>query len=454
MRTIFITIFQGVEAKNILRTDIYQKLVERGDTRLVFFVGAPERVEYYRREFSRPNVFYEVVNQRKNNRFERMFSALKFWLLRTDTVDLRKRMMLEEERNYLRYYFSIFLNRLLARRTVRGLVRALDYFLVSSETFKRQFESYKPDLVFLAHLFDDLEIDMLREAKRRGIKSVGFINSWDKLTAARGIVRILPDKLIVFNELVKAEAEEHADMKQEDIFIAGIPNYDWHVNYKPKKRDEFFAAKKLDPKKKLIVYAPMGKTYSNSDWDMIDLLLDSIANNLIANTQLLVRFQPNDFADDEEIKKRPGLIYDVPGVRFSVKRGVDWDMSFDDIKNLTDTLANADLFICYASSMSIDAAVFDKPVINIDFEVKDKEFMSKSPTYFYKMTHYQNAVRSGGIRFPKNRQELIEIINRYLADPSSDREGRKRLVSEQCWKMDGRAGARIADFIYNYAASS
>ena len=434
-----------------MRTDIYQRLAEQENLRLVLFVGSQERAAYYRKEFSRPNVFYEVVGQRKNSWFEKIFSELKFWLLRTDTVDLRKRMALEETRSYLSYYLAIVLNRIFARRSVRKVVRVLDYFLVKSETFKNQFELYKPDLVFLAHLFDDLEIDMLREAKRRNVVTVGFINSWDKLTAARGIIRVLPEKLIVFNELVYAEAEEHADMSAKDIFISGIPNYDWHVNHKPKSRNEFFAAKKIDPRKKLIVYAPMGKTYSNSDWDIIDLLRSAIASGEIKDAQLLVRFQPNDFADEAEINKRPGLVYDIPGIRFSAGRGVDWDMSFGDIKNLTDTLANADLFICYASSMSIDAAVFDKPVINIDFEVKEKELMSKSPTYFYKMTHYQNAVRSGGISFPKSREEFIETINRYLADPFLDYEGRKRLVSEQCWKIDGRAGSRIADFIYDYS---
>ncbi len=451
MKTIFITIFQGVEAKNILRTDIYRRLIERGDVRLVFFVGTPERAAYYRKEFSNPNIFYEVVGQRKKNLFENFFSSLKFLLLATDTVDLRRRMALEENHNYLSYYLNLALNRILAHRPIRKLTRALDYFLVSSKTFKHHLERYQPDLVFLAHLFDDLEIDLLREAKHRGIPVIGFINSWDKLTAARGVIRLLPDKLIVFNDLVREEAEEHADMKSEDIFIAGIPNYDWHINYKPLSRDDFFRRKRLDPSKKLIVYAPMGKAFSNSDWDIIDLLNNAITHKLIThNSQLFVRFQPNDFTDETEIKKRPWLVYDLPGIRFSAERGVDWDMSFHDIKGLTDTLANADLFICYASSMSIDAAVFDKPVINIDFEVRTKELMSKSPTYFYQMTHYQNAVNSGGIVYPKNKEQFIIAINRYLEDPTIDRGGRSRLVREQGWRLDGRAGERIANFLYEF----
>lgn len=445
-KTVFVTIFQGAEAKNILRTDICKNLLSHNGVRIVFFVGTPERAAYYQKEFSYPNVVYESVGDRQTSFLDKFFSSLKFTLLRTETVDLRRKMAFETNRNPIRYAINYALNHLLARPWIKRIIRWLDFLLVSDKTFSDYFEKYKPDAVFLAHLFDDLEINMLREAKKRKIPTIGFVNSWDKLTA-RNIIRLLPDKLLVFNELVKNEALKHADMKPDNVFIIGVPQYDWHVNYRPLPRNEFFSKKKLDPKKKLVVYAPMGKTFSNSDWDIIDLLHNSITDNSIRNAQLLVRFQPNDFADEEEIKKRPWLIYDLPGIRFSAKRGVDWDMSFDDIKNLTDTLANADLFVCYASSMSIDAAIFDKPVININFEINENELMSKSPTYFYKMTHYQNAVKTGGIHYPKSREEFLSDINQYLENPSLDREGRKRLVEEQCWKMDGSSAKRAADLI-------
>src|SRR3989344_4761359 len=72
-----------------------------------------------------------------------------------------------------------------------------------------------------------------------------------------------------------------------------------------------------------------------------------------------------DFFDKSEIEKRPGLKFDYPGKRFSSARGVDWDMDEKDISRLMDTLAYASLFISYASSIVIDAAIFGKPAINI-----------------------------------------------------------------------------------------
>ncbi len=446
MKTIFITIFQGVEAKNILRTDIYKKLISHDDVRIVFFVGTREKAKYLEKEFSGSNVIYEVVMPDKPAGFNGFFSVLTFKLLNTDTVDLRRKMDLETGGGYVKYYCDFILNKILAMPWIRKASRVLDYKFSKSPSFSAYFDKYNPSVVFLAHLFDDMEIKLLKEAKRRGVKTVGFINSWDKLTA-RNIIRVLPDKLLVFNNIVKDEAVKHADMPENKIEIVGIPQYDWHINYKPLSRSEFFRKKGFDPNKKLIVYAPMGKAYSDTDWDIIDLLKSSMENGKIRKAQLFVRFQPNDFADLGEIKKRPWLAYDAPGVRFSKERGIDWDMSFDDIRGLTDTLSSADLFVCYASSMSIDASIFNKPVINIDFEVGGKKLMIKSPTHFYGMTHYKNAVKTGGISYPKNADELIASINRYLDNPDTDKDGRSCLVKEQCWKLDGKSGERVANLI-------
>ena len=49
--TIFISVFQGVEAKNILRTDIFRILRERQGLRIVLFVQDKAKEEYFRKQF-------------------------------------------------------------------------------------------------------------------------------------------------------------------------------------------------------------------------------------------------------------------------------------------------------------------------------------------------------------------------------------------------------------------
>lgn len=450
MKTILISILQGIEAKNILRTEICRELLKISNIRLVFLVGTKDKLDYYRREFTHPSVVYELALPPRALRQDRFFGFLKFKLINTQTTDLRRKLAAKQNRvSFFLHPFIFLFNRIFARKVFRRFIRRLDYGLTSGADFSYLFDKYDIAAVFLAHLFDDMEAALLREAKRRKIVNVGLINSWDKLTA-RCMLRVLPDKLLVYNDIVKEEAVKYADMPQEDVVVVGVPHYDRYFTDKPVPRDEFYKRVNINPKKRIILYSPIGKYFSDSDWDIIDLLNGFVENELSAyNVELLVRFQPNDFVSEIEIKKRPWLKYNLPGIRFSNKRGVDWDMDFADLNHLFNTLYYCSLLVCYAASISVDAAIFGKPVININFEVKNKQKPSQTPTYFYGMSHYRNVLATGGIRLVSSKEELLEWIKIYLGQPDIDADGRSRLVSEQCWRKDGCAGKRVAGFLVN-----
>ena len=123
------------------------------------------------------------------------------------------------------------------------------------------------------------------EAKRRGIPIIGFINSWDKVTG-RCIIRLLPDKLIVFNDIVKKEAMEHDEVKEENIFVAGITQYDHYFKQGISSKENFYRKIGIDISKKIIVYAPAGRAFSDSDWDIIDFLRSAISAGKLGNTEL------------------------------------------------------------------------------------------------------------------------------------------------------------------------
>jgi CDP-glycerol glycerophosphotransferase (TagB/SpsB family) len=242
-------------------------------------------------------------------------------------------------------------------------------------------------------------------------------------------------------------------MKEEDIFVSGLPQYDYFYSDESNffNRQEFFNKISISPDKELLVYASMGRAFSTSDWDMIDFLhkLIETKGKLVKDCALLVRFQPNDFVDDVEIKKRPYLKYDQPGIRFGSKRGVDWDMNNADLAHLYATLNHMSILVCYASSISIDAAVFDKPVININYEIKENNIMLKSPTQHYNSEHYKNALKTGAIDLVGSEDELVRSINSYLLDSSIKSKEREQLIKEQCTFTDGKSGERIANFILN-----
>ena len=122
-------------------------------------------------------------------------------------------------------------------------------------------------------------------------------------------------------------------------------------------------------------------------------------------------------------------------------------MDMHDLAHLAYTLNAMSLLIGYASSIAIDAAFFDKPIISINFEVEKNLSPAQSPTNYQQMVHCKTLRRPGGMRFVQTEDELIDWVKRYLADPALDRSGRTRLVQEQCVYTDGKSGERIGEFI-------
>lgn len=448
MKTIFITAFEGVEVKNLLRTGVVDALLERPDIIVVLLMKDARRIVHYQKEFAHPRLRYAAVPHSRSPApgLDRVFAVLKFMLIRTQTTRLRRKLAFIQSGNAAAYYGGLLLNALLARRPVRRIMRALDYRLVRNSWYRDAFDRYRPDAVVLAHLFEESEVHVLREARRRGISTIGFVNSWDKVTA-RAMMRLLPDHLIVFNDVVRDEVIRYNDMPPGRIRVSGIPQYDRYRSPPPHSRQEFFRTIGVDPRKRLIVYAPLGRTFSNSDWNVIDLLNGLIdAGAFGPDLALLVRFQPNDPLDADELQKRPHLKYDYPGVRFALERGVDWDMNEEDLRHLHDTLAHMSLLIGYATSLSVDAVIFDKPVININFAVRS-DSTAKQPTQYYAFEHYRKALETGGIRLVGSTDELTEWVNRYLNNPALDEQGRRRLVAQQCQFADGMSARRIAEYI-------
>ena len=444
MKTIFITIFQGVEARNILRTDIYRKLAETSNVKLVLFVNSPTKKEYYEKEFNGPNIVYEVVENYTARGWQRFFGAIKFNLINTSTIDIKRGLAFKNDSSYVKFLWRYFFNRIFARRFFRQIIRWLDWHFVSESFFSSYFDKYQPDLVFLAHLFGGVEIAMLREAKHRGVTTVGLINSWDKITA-RAMVRLLPDWLVVHNNLIKDDAIKYVDMAGEKIVTVGVPHFDYYFKEKRTPADQFYQKWGLSRDKKIILYLPVGRTASDDDWDMLEFFDEIISSGrLNFPCQMVVRFPPNDeIVINGNYKNK--FIFQIPGRRFSTKRGTDWDMDFNDFRDLADTLYYADVVVSYASTMVIDAAIFDKPVINVKFERRhhSRNFV----LWAYRVAHYQLVLKTGGVQLANNENDLVEYLNKYLDNPGLDRKNRKELVSSQCFNLDGQAGQRVADFL-------
>lgn len=106
------------------------------------------------------------------------------------------------------------------------------------ETLVRQKD---PDLILVTPLVDlgSEQKDYVKIARTLGKKAGLCVNSWDNLTN-KGLIRPIPDQVIVWNEAQKQEAIELHGVAPQAITVAGAPCYDHWFSWQPSKRREEF----------------------------------------------------------------------------------------------------------------------------------------------------------------------------------------------------------------------
>ena len=127
--------------------------------------------------------------------------------------------------------------------------------------------------------------------------------------------------------------------------------------------------------------------------------------------------------------------------------GLSIDITGDNQRHLANTMRHSDVVINVASTLAIEAAIFDTPVVNIAFDGETPSDWVRSARRYYRFTHYMNITRHGAVRIAESPEQLIGSVGSYLADPSLDREGRRRVVAEQCQFLDGRAAERVGSYV-------
>ncbi|MGH7703612.1 MAG: hypothetical protein ACREMO_10985, partial [Gemmatimonadales bacterium] len=98
-----------------------------------------------------------------------------------------------------------------------------------------------------------------------------------------------------------------------------------------------------------------------------------------------------------------------------------------------------------SSTLTVDASILDRPVICLGYDiVPDPKFPEGRAWAYTQSTHYARLVSTGGVKVVRSQAECLAEIERYLAEPGLDREGRREIVAVVTAVADGGAGARLA----------
>jgi hypothetical protein len=308
------------------------------------------------------------------------------------------------------------------------------------------FDRYQPDLVFYTTLYTrqhPLEFG----AQQRGIKTAAFVTSWDNPTS-KGPFRVRPDRVIVWNEFLRDEIVRYHDYRPEQFFISGVPQFDIYAQReKFLPREAFFRKWGLDPARKLITYTTGTQGTAPFDNEVIEMLYQSMQHGGLRQPgQLMVRLHPKDVPQDyRRLENLPGLVFQSAGRRGATADS--WNPTHEDMFGLAELMCYSDVVVNVASTITIDAACFDTPVVNIAYDGRVNKPFPFSAARYYDFEHYKRIVQSGGVRIAYSNEETVRHIQSYLDDPTLEAEGRRKIREQQCWKLDGRSGRRIAEYL-------
>ena len=125
--------------------------------------------------------------------------------------------------------------------------------------------------------------------------------------------------------------------------------------------------------------------------------------------------------------------------------------SGEDMPEKTSMMAHSDVFTTVYSTMVVEAAAHDKPVVSVcldtpgGWNVPGKFSLSLSAIGNWP-TH-QRFRLSGAGRVATDEAGLQAALNAYLQNPLSDQEQRRAFIERECTFTDGSAGRRTGEFL-------
>ncbi len=431
---------------------LLDRILESDPTLQVVLLSPMSKDPQFVREFERPRVTFVDQPAHVPSGLEARLLAIvqASYLSQGQTESVRIRLAEAKANGIIRW---LPLKGLIGRVIVQPFTRngsryAMSDRLVSHPAMEALFDRYQPVLVIAANpglVFS--EVPLLRTARRRGVRSMAIDPSWDNFTNKLIPVRQV-DRLVVWNEIMKAQAVGLHGYDPAAISVAGAPQFDPHFRART-PRAEFFARIGADPARKLIALTTTPRQlYSHHD-HVLRVLVAAMASGRLATAQVLVRLHPRDEVDAyREFANTPHVIIEKP-FRDTVKvaDGLAIDVMPEHQKHLGDTLAHADVVVNVASTISIEACIFDTPVVNINFDGPDDSPYVKSARRYYSFTHYVNITSRGAVRVATSPAELVRDVAAYLADPSLDAAGRGQVVVDQCQFTDGRSAERVVRLV-------
>jgi hypothetical protein len=300
-------------------------------------------------------------------------------------------------------------------RLIAHALRLAEEVLPSEKLYDLFIAYERPDVVMITPLVDygSYQTDFVKSAHRLGVPVVFAPFSWDNLTN-RGLIRVEPDRLLVWNDIQRREAIELHGVSAERVLVTGAPRFDDFFAMEPSSsRIDFCGRVGLDPAQPFVLYVCSSEFVAPQEVDFVGrwaTYLRRSSNPRVSTCGILVRPHP------AHVRQWNNVDLSALGnvAQWTEKETMNAD------QGLYDSLTHSAAVVGLNTSAMIEAGILGKPV----FTLVLPEFAGGQEETLH--FHYLRAANGGLLNEARSLDAHVEQLGAALREDDRGVAGRAR----------------------------
>ena len=476
MKTLVFNLFNGFNVRYLIETGIIDQLKKKNKIILTSYCFNGIK-EHFKND---KNIIYYKLDEKKDldfrkNFIDRNLNRIRYYTYGGKFITPKLHINLFINDYLSRFKFKNFCYILILKLIIFALNKIKFLRLIFSKLIESRypkyyenfFEKYKIDLVVCTSLGTFANDDFLmRTAKNKNIKTLGTMLSWDNSTT-RGYSGLKPNYVLAWTDNMKNEIKKLSDIDENKIYVTGSAQFDHYFLNLEVSKEDFYNKFQLDKEKKTLFFATRGPNTYASNAEIIKEICSLIRKREILNSQLIVRIHPLHYSKNKFVKYKKlfktysDLEYefkDILRINYPIIENDDPNFFFkkENSLDLHSLIKYSDVIINVFSTVNIEGAIFDKPLINISYQ-KNANFYNENMKSRYninidfKQDHNQRILSTGGIVNCWNDKELNQAINDAIKYPKKLSEKREKIIINEVGPNKGNAAKTISSLIEKLA---
>jgi hypothetical protein len=298
----------------------------------------------------------------------------------------------------------------------------------------RELDAIVPDALFITDPVRREYDPLFFEARRRGVRTICLVLSWDNVTS-KGRINSGFDRILTWNESMRADVLKlYPRQPKATVEVVGFPRFDVYRRDLPPEfaREPFMRSIGLDPAHPYIFFANGSTTSFRAQPDIVEHLCAAIdSDEFDPGTQLLVRCHPHDDVSLYAHFRGRKRVVVWPDERRLEGRKTLFELPprADELLTLAASVRHSAVCVNPGSTVMLDAAIADVPVVSVAYDGDRTLPYWQSFRSCYEYTHQQQFHAFDATQFANDRTEMIRAIVAALDNPDARRAERARAAA-------------------------